>query len=52
MASFKDFIVDLFGNAKDSEGNLLNTVLGKESADIYYKELAIKLIHILIAKSL
>lgn len=52
MASFKDFIVDLFGNAKDSEGNLLNTVLGKESADIYYKELAIALCVNLIANSL
>lgn len=52
MASFKSFIADLFGNIKDEEGNVLGTVLGKESVDIYYKELAIALCVNLIANSL
>lgn len=52
MASFKSFIADLFGNVRDEEGNLLGTVLGKETVDIYYKELAIALCVNLIANSL
>lgn len=52
MASFKRFIADLFGNVKDEDGNLLGTVLGRESADIYYKELAVTLCVNLIANSL
>ena len=50
--NFKEFIVDLFGDIRDSEGNLLSTVVGKEIAEVYYKELALATCTNLIANAI
>ena len=50
--AFKDFIMDLFGNVKDENGNPLGTVIGKEAVECYYKDLAVGLCINLIANSL
>ena len=50
--NFKEFLVDLLGNVKDADGNLLGTVIGKEVTEVYYKELAVSTCINLIANSI
>ena len=39
--AFKDFLIDLFGNVKDKDGNIMGTVIGKEAVECYYKDLSL-----------